>query len=354
MLVRSIVAQGRQNGPKLAIALAEALQGKSIDRLDVAVAYATQPGLQSLHGAVGNWPAVTRWVIGLDDAITEPEAIDTLLALGGSSVRLAKLGPGRRFHPKLYCFWSSADASTCIVALGSANMTQHGFALNGESAVLLEAQTEQDATILKQSWRDLNSLGFAATTAKLDKYRVAHARAKAARRRMAKVGSLPLVPEETADLSATPTFDGTPQTANVGWTEGATPSAGGRDLELPKDLMPFFRLAGSPATKRFRMANGQVFNLTFTLRPKNLMWRLLFSSEAILAGIGRETLRPIVGNATRSDLTIAFHRTTGTADYDVQLQVIGSADDAALKARTSAVGVIDRTRDPGGRYFGYY
>lgn len=354
MLVRSIVAQGELNGETLAVRLAEALQGKDIDRLDVAVAYATASGLQFLHTAVGAWPAATRWVVGLDDAITEPAAIDALLALAGSSVRLAKLGPARRFHPKLYCFWSSADASTCVAVFGSANMTHHGLALNGESAVVLEAETQEDATQLRQSWQDLSALGFAATAAKLNKYRVEYARAKAARRRMARVGSLPFPPEETTDPNATPTFDGTPRTAVVAWTEGATPSAGGRDLEFPKDMMPFFRLGASPTTKRFRMANGQVFNLTFTLRTDNLMWRLLFSSEAILAGIGRETLRPVAGNITRSDLTIVFHRITGAADYDVELLVINNPEDAALKARTTAVGVIDRTRDPGGRFFGYY
>jgi hypothetical protein len=102
------------------------------------------------------------------------------------------------------------------------------------------------------------------------------------------------------------------------------------------------------------MANGQVFPLTFTMRTDNQMWRLLFSRDAIFAGVGRESLRPVAGNTNRSDLAIVFSRATAGADFDINLVVIGSPQHASLLARSQAVGVLSRTRNPGARYFGYY
>jgi hypothetical protein len=118
-------------------------------------------------------------------------------------------------------------------------------------------------------------------------------------------------------------------------------------------MMPFFGLNHSPAVRRFRMNNGQVFDLTFTMRTDNQMWRLLFSRDAIFAGNGRESLRPLTG-ATRSDLAIVFERATGGADFNVDFVVIGSPQHAQLIARSQAVGGLDHTRNPGGRYFGYF
>lgn len=66
-----VIAQGRiPGGPSLTAALRESLTNLSIDRLDVAVAYATFSGVTALEQAVTAFPAISRWVIGLDDAIT--------------------------------------------------------------------------------------------------------------------------------------------------------------------------------------------------------------------------------------------------------------------------------------------
>ena len=355
MIVRQLVAQGHPGGPSIAAEITAAVQALAFDHLDVAVAYATDAGLEALHAAIGGWPEATRWVVGLDDSITQPTAIDTLANLANAQVRLASLlSEGRRFHPKLYCLWSSENPATCLAILGSANMTLHGLNRNGEIAALLMAETAAEANMLKSAWEQMNALGRDLQDWDLDAYRRAHDRARKARRRMANVGIVPADPEAEEELGPVPIFNGDPAQATVAWTEGASPSAGGRDLEFPRAMVPFFGLTRSPSTKRFRMANGQVFPLTFTMRSDNQMWRLLLSRDAIFAGIGRETLRPVAGNSNRSDLAIVFSHATGGRDFDVDLVVIGSPQHAALMARSRAVGVLDRTRDPGGRYFGYY
>lgn len=355
MIVRQLVAQGHPDGPSIAAELSAAVQALAFDRLDVAVAYATGAGLNALQAAVGGWPNVTRWVVGLDDSITQPSAIDTLASLDNAQVRLASLAnEGRRFHPKLYCLWSSADPAICLAVIGSANMTLHGLNKNGEVGALLIAENLGEATMLKSAWEQMNALGRDLADWDLDDYRKTHARARKARRSLADVGIVPADPEADEELGEVPAFNGDPAQATVAWTEGASPSAGGRDLEFPRAMMPFFRLGKSPITKRFRMANGQTFPLTFTMRTDNQMWRLMFNRDAIFAGTGRETLRPVAGNTNRSDLAIIFTRAAAGRDFDVNFAVIGSPQHTALLARTQAVGVLNRTRNPGARYFGYY
>lgn len=352
MIVRELIAQGAGDNGTFASRLPQVLARSNFDQLDVAVAYATRAGIRALEIAVGKWPARTRWIVGLDDAITQPEAIDDLIRLAPGAVWLAELGPeGRRFHPKIYCFSSSRDEAACCVVLGSANMTHHGLNLNAEAGLILSAENAVEARQLKELWQSMRRLARDPADFDLPAYRACHRRARAERKQLADAGLLPSQPEAEEPTNV---FDGNPANASVAWTEGASPSAGGRDLEFPRDMMPFFGLRRSPTTKRFRMApNGVPFALTFTERTDNQMWRLLFSSDAIRAGIGRDNLRPTTGG-NRSDLAIIFRRGSGAADYDVDFVIIGSREHQQLIRRTQISGVLGRTRDPGGRHFGWY
>lgn len=218
MILQELVAQGSAGGDTLAALLANSVAGQAFDRLDVAVAYATRSGLRALEAAAGGWPPVTRWVIGLDDAITQPEAIDDIIALAPAEFRLATLASeGRRFHPKLYCFWSSQDPAVCVTVVGSANMTLHGLNRNGEVGVILAAETTAEANRLKASWDTMRALGEDIAAVDLAAYRTLHARAKTTRRRLARTGALPVQVEAEEPTSV---FNGEPITAAVAWTEG--------------------------------------------------------------------------------------------------------------------------------------
>jgi HKD family nuclease len=268
MIVREVIAQGVVGNDTFADVIPRFLARTKFDQLDVAVAYATRAGLRALEVALGQWPARTRWIVGLDDAITQPEAIDDLIQLAPGTVWLAELGPqGRRFHPKVYCFSSSRDEQSCAVMLGSANMTHHGLNLNAEVGLILLAESATEARELKNLWESMRQLARDPAEYNLQAYRDRHARARLERRQLADQGVLPSQPEAEEPTNL---FDGTPASASVAWTEGASPSAGGRDLEFPRDMMPFFRLRRSPTTKRFRMApNRPPFALTFTERTDN-------------------------------------------------------------------------------------
>ncbi len=348
-----LIAQGTQEAT-LEGALAEVAGANNFDRLHVAVAYATKQGLLTLRASLGGFPAKSRWVIGLDDAITQPEALNYLMALPGAKLRLAQLAPDRRFHPKLYLLRQSQDDAVAISAIGSGNMTLRGLRRNGEAAVMLSAESIDDAAALKAQWEILWSLGTDATQPIIQAYANSYRQAKKQRAKVVDLGVAPPEPEPDAPVPVAVVFDGNPAKATVAWTEGASPSAGGRDLEFPRAMMPFFGLTNSPVNKRFRMANGKIFLLTFTMRADNQMWRLLFSRDAVFAGSGRESLRPVTGTSNRSDLAIVFERSGNGADYDVRFVQIGSAPYNALVARSRAAGIVNRTRNPGGRSFGYY
>lgn len=350
----NLIGQGGAAGASLYAALKGLTENQAFDRVDVAVAYATLQGVKTLTQALGGLPPVSRWVVGLDDAITQPEAIEHLMKLAGAQVRLASLAPKRRFHPKIYRLWSSTHPQLCVLALGSGNMTQNGLRFNGEAAALLTSESAAEAKELENAWLEMWGLGVDATDAAIAIYRSKYAEAKKERKKIAALGVAPPEPEPDAVVEDNVIFNGEPATASVAWTEGATPSAGGRDLELPRLIMPFFTLGRSPVVKRFRVVNGGVFSLTFTMRTDNQMWRLMFSRDAIAAAIGRDSLRPAMGNSTRSDLAIVFTRISGAADFDLHMVAIGSAQHQQLMQRTSAGGRLHRTRDPGGRNFGFY
>lgn len=350
----TLVAQGGSRGTTLSAALKAAAGVHEFDRIDVAVAYATLQGVRALESALGVLPPGSRWVVGLDDAITQPEALEHLMQLGGATLRLAALSPRRRFHPKVYRLWSSTQPQLCVLGLGSGNMTLNGLRHNGEAAVLLTSENEAEAKLLEDIWLEMWGLGVVATEAAITAYRVKHAAAKKERKKIAALGVAPPEPDADAVIDEERTFDGDPATANVAWTECATPSAGGRDLEFPREMMPFFALGQSPVIKRFRTANGSIFQLTFTMRADNMMWRLMFSRDSIAAGIGRESFRPASGRTTRSDIAISFVRSTASADYDIRMVVIGGAEHRDLLQRSSAIGGLRNTRNPGGRRFGFY
>ena len=346
-----LIAQGQTNSQTLWTALAEEMAGDAFDHLDVAVAYATLQGVRTLEMALKGVGHTSRWVVGLDDAITQPRAIEYLMSRCRSEVRLASMSPQRRFHPKLYCAWSANDDDRCVAAIGSGNMTLNGLLHNGETAAILTAESRNEVGSLRAQWEAMWDLGVAATPDAIETYRNAYRVARRHRRKIVKLGVAPPEPKPSAPGDVGSTFNGDPVRASLAWLEAGSPSAGGRDLEFPRAIMPFFRLIRSPTKGRFRTRDGQVFALRFTERTDNQMWRLMFTRDSIHAAIGRDTMRPPTGG-NRSDLAVVFRRSGGAADYDIEMIVIGSPAHRRIVSRSESVAGLFRTRDPGGRRFG--
>ena len=98
------------------------------DRLDIAVAYVKSSGVRWLEQRL---PAESRLVVGTGFAITDPDAVERLAALG-ANVRVvldsAEL-VASTFHPKLYLVEDEARLS---VFAGSGNLTAGGLKANVE------------------------------------------------------------------------------------------------------------------------------------------------------------------------------------------------------------------------------
>ena len=348
-----LVAQGTDESP-LEVILSEVAADGNFDRLDVAVAYATKQGLLTLRGALGGFPIKTRWIVGLDDAISQPEALEFLFALSGATLRLACLSPQRRFHPKLYCLRRSDNAAKRVSVVGSGNMTLRGLRQNGEAAALLSAESEADAEALKAQWKVLWSLGESATQAKLDAYAVVYEKVKKERKKIEILGVAP--PEPQPDAIVPVILNGDPVSAVHAWLDVGSATAQGREVELPRAMVPFFGVGpgtGSPLHLKLKHSDGTTHSLALTMRDDNAMWRIGFTQAAISAGTGRNSLRPVVGG-NRSDLAACFVR-TGKQQYDVTFVTIGSGAYKALIHNSEAVDAHYRTRKTSsGRSFGFY
>lgn len=349
----TLISQGGAGDQTLGKALAASSGAGQFDRLDVAVAYATLSGVKALALAVGGIPQASRWVVGLDDAITQPEALDYIAQLPGSELRVVKLTPARRFHPKMYLLWASTEDGKAAAAIGSGNMTVNGLRKNGETAVVLTADSTAEAKALKGQWQEMWELGHPPTDPELAAYKELFKKAKKQRKKISDLGAAPQEPEASETVDEEPTFNGEPKSARVAWLEVGSASAGGRDLEFPKAMMPYFALTGSKEARKFITVDGQKHALEFTKRVQNDMWRLMFSSASIQSAINRTTMRPTSG-ANRSDLAVVFRRRLGTNEFDLQLLEISSPAFKNLVAQSKAIhGEFVTTTAPGGRRYGY-
>lgn len=129
-------------------ALQAILQSGRVKRLDVAVAYVTNSGAYDLVKRVSNtlgdaWAGVPkRWITSFDYCRTEPVALDCLLSVPNSSIRIydaascLKYGgaPKVPFHPK--AFLVSTDMRDFVLA-GSGNMSRSGLSRGVEAGLVL-------------------------------------------------------------------------------------------------------------------------------------------------------------------------------------------------------------------------
>lgn len=352
-----IVVQGRTKGDSpLTQVIAGAVAGGNLDRLDVAVAYATLSGLDELEKALGGFASTSRWLIGLDDAISQPAALDRIMATPGATLKVASFSKqGRRYHPKVYRLWSSADAAAGFMAVGSGNLTRHGLIENGEAGVFLSAETAADAQSLEHSWGRIWAMGNLPTPKDLTDYKLRYDAARKARAKLLKAGVVPLDPviDEIDDEPALPVKT---SAALTGWLDIGSATAQGREVEIPKLMWPFFKIGPNSPNRqlRVRLPNGQIVPLPLTEREDNGMWRIAFPSAIIQAFVGRATFRPVAGG-NRSDLALILSKQSAPVDYAIDYTMVGSPGYAALVSRSTAIGTLRRTiNGPAGRNFGFF
>lgn len=149
MFTYTLAVQGPANERAVLGAVRAASASASFDRLRAAFAYASAGGAQLLHGTISgaapDWDRMRkRWLVSFDWGHTEPEAIEFLVSLANSEVRVPyaeevvarNLIPVVCFHPKTLILdrRASANQPPAALVVGSANMTVSGLATGHESA----------------------------------------------------------------------------------------------------------------------------------------------------------------------------------------------------------------------------
>jgi HKD family nuclease len=234
-------------GPSHPLALA--WPSEPVGRLRVAAAFASEAGarvLESLLPPAGFSAARKLWLVGIENGLTQPEALTFLAALPNSEVRVpggrASLTSGALrapsfFHPKLYV----ADVAGGItLTSASANLTQGGLENNVEQYLTWSgANTDPSARTFDQWWRKTWRAADSVDSQFIAEYAAVRPRVQPPVRPAAPVG--PVLEAEPAPSDI--------KEANSLWIEALRPLEGGSNnqLELMLTAHHFFYPSGEPS-----------------------------------------------------------------------------------------------------------
>lgn len=172
-------------------AIQQIAQAYNFQSLDVAAAYITSTGLYDLdaflcnHFDLDDGSRSKKWLTSFDYLRTEPVALEALLALPNSQVRihepesaLANNGiPHRPFHPKAYLFRLGENLEVGLV--GSGNLSRSGLSKGVEAGLIIgvdrsipaiNAQVLQSIEMTRLWFDDLWAAGVPLDGALLDRY----------------------------------------------------------------------------------------------------------------------------------------------------------------------------------------
>lgn len=349
MRISSLIQKGNTTGAgTVQSALQARLDAEPYDCVRVAMAYVSIAGVRALLSAFGDRRIrKSEWLVGLDDAVTQPGAIDLLLDLENAEVRVASLARhSLRFHPKICLFQLLSGSAKELLMIGSANLTRSALAGNCEAVVFLQPDTSTDRSLFTRIWADLWSHGHRPTNDELGKYRARYEAARKIRRKLKQLPRKNAVHEPT---TVTVILEGDhaeldPSQAQTCWIECGFITAMGRELEFKAEQGLFFGLAatgGPQGTFRFRTSNGSIATLRMKYQ-QNHMWRLQMNNDIPEVRTG---LRPKLpdGKLGRSSKVAVFTRTEHPDLFDLRFVALGSKSHKNLKERSRRYGTIGRT-----------
>ncbi len=329
-------------------ALEARLQAQPHDTVSVAMAYVSIAGVRILLDAFSGRPiSRSQWLVGLDDAVSQPGALDLLMTLGGAEVRVSSLrNASLRFHPKVCRFQHSSGRGKELLMVGSANLTSSALAGNAEAVVFIEGQNRADKDQFSRIWGDLWSQGHRPTADALASYKERYEAAKKARERSrgraairgrrARAKTAPILAGDGAELD--------PSYASTCWIECGSVTAMGRELEFKAEQGLFFGLqpaGGAPKAFRFRTSDGSIVSLRMKYQ-QNHMWRLQMNNGVPEV---RRGLRPTGpdGKLGRSEHVAVFTRTNDQDLFDIRFTKLRSRTFADLKKQSSRLGTVGWT-----------
>lgn len=349
MKVSSLIQQ--KNSPRtktIQSALGEYIRANSYVQVRVAMAYVSIAGVRALLSAFSERKVrQSQWLLGLDDTITQPGAIELLIGLEGAELRVASLADSSlRFHPKVCHFQSSSGEGKDILMIGSANLTSTALAGNSEAVVFLEGQSTTDKRLFAQMWKDLWSQGHQPTATELATYKSQYEATRKLKERFRRKPKKNGLNERTSPERILE-GDGAeldPTHAKNCWIECGYITAMGRELEFKAEQSLFFGLdpiGGKDHVYRFRVTNGSIVSLRMKYQ-QNHMWRLQMNNSVPEVQRG---LRPrgAEGKLGRSEEVAVFTRTSTADLFNLRFMKLGSRQFEMLQKQSRQLGTIGRT-----------
>lgn len=162
--------------------LRAAWQAVQPDLLRVAAAFSTETGAVEFRKIIGAAPfdAIDKkWLIGIQEGITQPDALRRLGSFAGSEVRVpfgadvlasSTLRAPTFFHPKVYYFENTSTGSVQLLS-SSANLTFRGLRSSVEQFLSWSGgNTDPEADRFGRWWDDIWQLADPADDAFIDAY----------------------------------------------------------------------------------------------------------------------------------------------------------------------------------------
>jgi HKD family nuclease len=212
--------------------ITEEITSNEYTRISACAAYASYRGVVLVRTALSSKATPTfRWLLGLDDRITDPQAIRVAWGTHDAETRIVNVTLGRRFHAKAYLLDHSPKESASLI-IGSANLTEAALTRNCEAFVLIRGKTEGQVSTLQSYWDLLWRMGEPATKESVSNYEDQYKR---------KRFHAPEVEQESS--AAAPTSKTTKlvkqslDTSKLAWIVLGRNTGGGNQLDIVKKLV---------------------------------------------------------------------------------------------------------------------
>jgi len=308
---------------------------ESYGRCGIAVAYATVAGVRKAMEVLDSTSVLadSRWLLGLDDYLTQPQAIDLIRKeFPAAEVRLAGIRvTGKRFHPKIYWFSSKNKSVGSSLVVGSANLSNAGWCANVEAVTAVRAAEGPESEKLDFVWSQAWGSGVPFSDAILDAYRQDYVRYRPAFSSPPKTNGKLVLQQDDASID--------PTLAGKCWIElGNITGFNSNQLEIKAEQALFFGLNkkhGAAVAVSVRLTSDLVVGISVRYH-KNAMWRFELPKSIPEVHKG---LRP---NGGRSPYVAIF---TKLPNGDIRLEFIrsGSRMFAAVRKETIMAGTLGKT-----------
>ena len=311
-------------------------------------AYATVSGMHSLLRAtkIIENKCELRWLIGLDDFLTQPDVLRRCKQMQKSSIRIAsRRKEGSLFHPKVYVRTGAALPSACLV--GSSNMTFRGLNKNIEASAFISEVAGRTASGISSLVSDLWGSGKDITDDEIEGYDKLFEK-----RRVTQSHEDVDSPEEVKAILESDKSLLSPQNATVCWIELGYNTARGREIEIKQEQAMFFHLPINPPPQMHRdfvfiVSSGRQVSLTLKFQ-ENEMWRIQINRDVPECGSLR--LKQRDGTLKRSPYAAVMKRES-QGKYTIRFMELSSKEFSEIKETSKSIGAFGRTT---ARCYGWY